>query len=207
MIPIKREPEDISISHIIEKCYFCDTPTRMWHLKTNNPVCDKCSKTHKVAELPNRFKGEKEPKLKDKLLMKNNKLISEFMGGKEVDWFAERVIIMPFSDNLNRSNYLELSRSYLLDSEVKYHSSWDWLMPVKQKICEIESEHFVLDEFSISENSCCIKAIPIPYIRDSSFISFNVVGDIVNGKKLNDIDVVYYSIVEFIEWYNQNKTR
>jgi len=43
---------------IFENCYFCGSKTDMWHNKTNNPVCKKCAKEHKVSELPNRFKGE-----------------------------------------------------------------------------------------------------------------------------------------------------
>jgi len=52
MIPIQEEPTELqSEFKILEKCVFCDHPTNMWHLKTNNPVCSLCAKEHKVEEL------------------------------------------------------------------------------------------------------------------------------------------------------------
>lgn len=58
-IPLRKEdPELFEEFGVHENCYFCNSKTDMWHNNTNNPVCPKCAKTHKVAELPNRFKGE-----------------------------------------------------------------------------------------------------------------------------------------------------
>lgn len=53
MIPIEKEPDGLGniFRHLYEHCYFCDTPTKYWHIKTNQPVCQCCSKTHKVSEL------------------------------------------------------------------------------------------------------------------------------------------------------------
>ena len=56
-IPIKLEPKDCQ-EMPREDCYFCNSPTRFWHLRTNNPVCHICCKVHKTSELPNRFNGE-----------------------------------------------------------------------------------------------------------------------------------------------------
>jgi len=51
-IPIKKEPDDLYLNtKVYERCYFCKTPTNMWHEGTNQPVCKKCSKEHKVSEL------------------------------------------------------------------------------------------------------------------------------------------------------------
>lgn len=59
MIPIvKEEPEYYAEFKCYEKCYFCGDNTPFWHEKTNNPVCEACSKKHSVTELPNVFKGE-----------------------------------------------------------------------------------------------------------------------------------------------------
>ena len=50
-IPIKREDDETiaSFGGIVEQCHFCGNKTRYWHENTNNPVCQSCSKTHKVA--------------------------------------------------------------------------------------------------------------------------------------------------------------
>ena len=55
--------------------------------------------------------------------MENNKLIAEFMGS-----------------NLNG---LE---SWQYEDELKYHTSWDWLMPVVQKCFEVAKHE---DDFSV----------------------------------------------------------
>ena len=191
MIPIKREPKDVILAHVIEKCYFCPNTTRMWHEKTNNPVCEDCSKKHRVSELPNRFKGEKEPKVKGVVLDEDNKLIAEFMGGKEVDWFSERVIIMPFSENMNRSNYLKLANSYILNREIKYHSSWQWLMDVVDKIEELG--------FTIKHESRKDKTQWCWIWEDENE------NPIVAEYSLRKRVVFYKSVVEFIKWHNENK--
>jgi hypothetical protein len=52
MIPIEKEPDDWYLSlRVYERCYFCNNPTDTWHNGTNQPVCEKCSKKHKVSEL------------------------------------------------------------------------------------------------------------------------------------------------------------
>ena len=53
-IPTHEEPDDLyEEMRVYEVCVFCRKPTKFWHEKTNNPVCQKCAKTHKVAELHN----------------------------------------------------------------------------------------------------------------------------------------------------------
>lgn len=71
----------------------------------------------------------------------------------------------------------------LYTSHLQYHSSWEWLMPVLNKIYtaskdSTESYHKFYGLFG--GTSC------------SAF--FN-----------NDIDEVYKKCVKFIEWYNKNK--
>ena len=57
MIPIKKEEDALwSEFKFYEKCVFCLKPTNTWHIRTNNPVCKECSKTHKVSELTNWMK-------------------------------------------------------------------------------------------------------------------------------------------------------
>lgn len=57
-IPIEHENVEelkkwgMGLSKIVESCCFCNTPTRYWHTKSNQPVCPGCSKTHKVSEIP-----------------------------------------------------------------------------------------------------------------------------------------------------------
>tara|TARA_R110002020_G_scaffold354992_1_gene567758 strand:- start:3275 stop:3568 length:294 start_codon:yes stop_codon:yes gene_type:complete len=56
--------------------------------------------------------------------MKTNKLIAEFMGGQRV---------LPDKDVYNMPTHNNLC--YGVD-ELHYHTSWDWLMPVVDKVHE-----------------------------------------------------------------------
>lgn len=52
MIPVIKEPTDYWVQFFLyEKCYFCNEPTDLWHVRTNQPVCKDCHKTRKVSEL------------------------------------------------------------------------------------------------------------------------------------------------------------
>ena len=71
--------------------------------------------------------------------------------------------------------------------DLYYHSSWDWLMPVVEKI-EKECSHEVV----IFSTHCNVNQ---GKTHDMGYIG---------GK--TKIEAVYKSVIEFIKWYNQNKT-
>jgi hypothetical protein len=95
--------------------------------------------------------------MKQEEIIQNNKLIAEFMTGQS----KESTVFM----DLNRSA-----------NDLEYHSSWDWLMPVINKIYEIPLNH---------------GWFRIKYIIDSFYPM--------------DIEKTYKEVVEYIEWYNENK--
>ena len=108
----------------------------------------------------------------------NNKLIAEFMDYK----FHERSM----SQTSRAVKYIPHI------SELKYHSSWDWLMPVIKKI---HKELYIIEiTFNLSGVMVMIKQ--------------NINGQlIVHGfdDTLNPLKAYYKAIVEFINWYNKNK--
>lgn len=54
---VTEEPKELLDEFgMYERCVFCNIPTTTWHVRTNNPVCYLCSKTHKVSELKNHRK-------------------------------------------------------------------------------------------------------------------------------------------------------
>ena len=69
-IPLIKESDDVASNFwgAIENCHFCKQPTKYWHENSNNPVCHKCAKGHKVAELPDFGKRIRAAKRKAKLL-------------------------------------------------------------------------------------------------------------------------------------------
>lgn len=104
--------------------------------------------------------------------MESNKLIAEFMGATLVDWLSE---VDP------TYNLKENSCIYRI-SEMQYHASWDWLMPVVEKIEQDKSI-----AFGLVRNGA-------KFLKDG-----NVIADSVCDTK---IDAVYYAVIQFIEWYN-----
>lgn len=106
-----------------------------------------------------------------------NKLIAEFMGWKE------RFFGMFYSPN----------KTWSKENELAFDSSWDWLMPVVEKI---ESLRFKVNIFGYNEDTQAHYVIV--YSSKEGTIS------IQNQSKLPKIEAVYNACVEFINYYNQN---
>ena len=76
--------------------------------------------------------------------MKDNKLIAEFMGAF-------------FDDNGMTRICGRFGLERVSDLNLKYHSSWDWLMPVMDKCFDIHLEHsddlsFLLNDALLTTN-------------------------------------------------------
>ena len=113
-------------------------------------------------------------------IIKDNKLIANFYNlqviGNEID--------VPFRPNLQ----------CFRENELKYHSSWDWLMPVVLKINTMDNFDYSVKIFTMD---CQIE---------------NSKGEIIarceckyNPDEL--INSVWEAVVEFIKWYNSWKEK
>ncbi len=60
--------------------------------------------------------------------------------------------------------------------QLEYNTSWDWLIPVVEKI--VRTNHY-----KVQRNN----------------------NNIADALLAVDIDILYKSVVEFIKWYNENK--
>ena len=107
--------------------------------------------------------------------MKENKLIAEFMGAKFNDeGFAKITKIT--------HNGVEVLTVGLIEDDFEYDFSWDWLMPVVEKI-----ENHLGYAVTIVQNSCYTESMGGEE-RDSK------------------LEATYKTVVEFIKYYNdQNK--
>ena len=115
--------------------------------------------------------------------MQDNELIAEFMGfelhrttphGKGFEVIKEEA-------NMYRTN----DKGWVHKDNLEFHSSWEWLMPVMEKIRGIWNTF----EFDTPEND---KAEDIFSFTKEWFMSA-------------DIDSIYNAVVEFIKWYNQGQ--
>ena len=111
--------------------------------------------------------------------LENNKLIAEFMG-----WTL---------DDKDLNSYRKLNNNvfkYSLLSNFKYHSDWNCLMEVVEKIRVTEK----CNDFNI--NYSCDAKIECEY--------YDKVFEVYTSNTINTLEAVYNACVEFIKWYNVN---
>jgi hypothetical protein len=77
--------------------------------------------------------------------------------------------------------------------DFRYHISWDWLMPVVEKIGKLYEEAFPKNDEFIRR--IMAKEDPI----DKEYI------DVISTSIYTPIDEVYQIVVEFIKWHNAQK--
>jgi len=123
-------------------------------------------------------------------IIEQNKLIAEFMGGLYTPSFELRKgeIWLPIQ-GICRYDTIEIGRGRTL----KYHTSWDWIMPV---IEEIEKHIYANDEYYNFQilGGCYVIII-------SSHGNELVTSD--NGQ--SKLECVYNACIEFIRWHNNQK--
>jgi hypothetical protein len=122
-------------------------------------------------------------------IIKGNKLIAKFDGGT--------------LDGPNSPYYYFLNKGKY-EKELLYDKSWDWLMPVVEKIAKIENfnhpdgllKYLVDIQISPTNNSIVIKDSYYEYgNREFETIEFYEDDMIIN---------IFKAIVKFIKWYNDN---
>ena len=94
--------------------------------------------------------------------MENNRLIAEFMGVP-----CDKDLYTPLCPHTGETLFIP-------SSQMKYDTSWDWLMPVAQKIIDV---YITIDE------------------QDEQELQQSILHD--------KIDVVYRIVVEIIKSYNR----
>lgn len=127
--------------------------------------------------------------------IENNKLIAEFMGfktcitrsqeGKKYDYnLPNGFELIKEVETTIESNWCEVleEQDYCFIEDLKFHTSWDWLMPVVHKIV---ADYEFNEQEELSDNE----------YRESlmDIVPFGIISD------------VYESVVEFIKWYNNTQ--
>ena len=106
-----------------------------------------------------------------KNIIENNKIIAEFLNLTSQVIFEQ---VFAVSEN-GKTNFYK-------KDELKFHSDWNWLMEVVEKIERLENnlKNETREEFTQFQK---VLSLPI-YTK---------------------IEAVYNACVEFIKWYNENK--
>lgn len=111
--------------------------------------------------------------------IENNKLIAEFMGGVLIYPANTNYGVFKFSKEDKHKLTYDIEPSTengIAQGFLKFHSSWDWLMPVIRKIRSLDPPHGWG-----YHNAICAALIE------------------------TDIDTTYKVVVEFIKWYNNEQ--
>lgn len=131
-----------------------------------------------------------------KSILENNKLIAKFM-----NWTfhpEERDTGLEYIENTwSPPN----SKKIYVLRELRFHKSWNLLMPVVEKIESLDK----IDKrvyFKISGGEVFIGVLKGIQGTEYEFL-YQENGYFENSK----INAVYKAVVEFIKWYNQNKNK
>lgn len=144
-----------------------------------------------------------------KEVIEGNKLIAEFMGYS-----------VGFPHKTDKYGYIQTVEGYIIPSivnpsphpsdidthqfsltDLRFHSSWDWLMPCIEKIELIEDSYHGRFVVYISSNNCTIQSTNFRLDKISVEPSHYFNSLYGNSK----IEAVWVAIVEFIKWYNSCK--
>lgn len=146
--------------------------------------------------------------MENKEILEGNTLIAEFMLVKvpERHYLEMNRELQYYADSISEYG---TANDMVSENELKYHSSWDWLMLVAEKIRTIS-----VGDKSINENlaykiemeshamafSCAIYKTWWP--RTGTYKQ-----DVVAARRdtTSLIDVTFIAIIKFIKWYNQQK--
>ena len=129
--------------------------------------------------------------------METNKLIAEFMG----DYF---------DSGLQLAYYIRYNKVYRIEDS-QFHESWDWLMPVVEKIESLDlSEYGYAWKGIDGETEYNNQSIHVEIERNQCWIYMNLQLDpphYFNEKTYRlkfptKIEATYAAVVEFIEYYN-----
>lgn len=151
-----------------------------------------------------------------------NKLIAEFMGfkstnncvrcgetGKYFDFHYKKGFSCIKEEKIQVESewgWGLVEQDFLFAEDLKFHTSWDWLMPVVEKIESLPPIQFldrdwigfdvkIYKTFNTQTHYCTVK-----YLKEKGEFTIS------NGfSKQSKIEAVYNACIDFIMWYNAAK--
>lgn len=136
-------------------------------------------------------------------IQEKNKLIALFMGGVAKEFDTPPSLQRQYGKEVVRVSFNpDDAFSWYFPDGFKYHTSWDWLMPVVDKIEHLFETTTQLPRFEINSHVAYFAVFPSgePYVRWYA----GCYSESPEKVKFNSkIEAVYYVCVEFIKWYNE----
>lgn len=129
--------------------------------------------------------------MENKEIIEGNKLIAKFMGCSKGPYDKHsKDNLIHFPDNFPIKIRMSRGGNHLEVDWLEFHSSWDWLMPVIEKI---QVEHFV----TIERNSTLI--------HEDGFDSKIINKPFGYGEQESYIQITWKAVIDFIKWYNNER--
>lgn len=130
--------------------------------------------------------------------IESNILIAEFMGGRIG---GSGICHMP-----DGNKYFVKEMTISTDRVLKYNSSWDWLMPVVEKIEALKLGNVTING-KIIHFDCAVVEISNTFCDIHLYGADSVYKDLVRVRdQKTKFNAVCRAVIEFIQWYNeQNK--
>lgn len=127
-------------------------------------------------------------------MKENNRVIAEFMG-------------IPKCDRCNECGMFKYGTGiYYKPEAMGYHTSWDWLMPVVEKIETVKMSAKKLNVETFDNKQVFFKTIIFARCCDiqmENVVFGNVQVEVTAAP--SKIEAVYNAVIQFIQWYNSNK--
>jgi len=120
--------------------------------------------------------------------IEDSKIIAEFME-------------LEFTDFKNLGLRYLVKEYWTPIEKLNYHTSWDWLMPVVEKICKYEFDDASIESHDTYDYSY-LKTFGMLDEDGNFLVRFN--RGFLHAEKIL-IDAVFKAVVEFINWYKTTK--
>jgi hypothetical protein len=131
----------------------------------------------------------------DEELIRNNEMIAAYLDGVVREgWKVQGKVQNIWEGNVAavyREAFMKRPGRVILTDQLEFHSSWDWLIPVIQKI---RNDHKVDIHFNADSTSCHIVCIR------------GIYAIVVSGSVSEPILPLYGAVCKFIKWYNEQRT-
>ncbi len=128
-------------------------------------------------------------KMEEQKIIEGNKLIAEFMGA---ECLSPKTKFSYFDFGNDWSENEGIFQQKIHIRMLKYHSSWDWLMPVVEKVRDKNCIVSIWFNRQLNTNNTTIANFEDGWKKD---INISGVG----------IESTYKSVIEFIKWHNNQK--